>query len=200
MPFLFVHPSIKLLLWLLALLLVQGLSGIALVSALLLLPFLGKRALMRGGHLVWRARWLLMTLLVVFSWGIAGEPLWNVYFSPSREGLIEASLHLARLLLVLISVAAVLEYMPLPELLAATRTLLGPVRKVGLDPDRGVIRLMLVLHYVEELPRPRDWRKLLEQPDVCVNQTVVVADHPLRSSDIVILVASLLVAGFFCLT
>lgn len=198
MSSLFAHPTIKLVLWLLTLLVVQCLNGIALVLFFLLLPFLGKRALQRGAHLVWRARWLLFTLFVVFSWGVAGEPLWNVAFAPSHEGLIEASLHLARLILVLVLVAAFLEFMPLPDLLAAARTLLGPVRWIGLDPDRGVIRLMLVLHYVEELPRLRDWRKLLETPVPCVNETVMLASHPLGCADILVMFVAFAVAGCFC--
>jgi hypothetical protein len=50
------------------------------------------------------------------------------------------------------------------DLLTATHRLLDPLRRCGLDTDRGLVRLLLVLHYLETMPRPRDWRQLLEPP------------------------------------
>jgi len=153
------------------------------LGAFLLFPLFGAKVLRRGGQLIWRTRWLLLSLLIIFPWGIAGHPLWSGVGSPTHEGVLEALTHLGRLLLVLTTVAAFLETMPLPDLLAATHILLKPLRGFGLDPDRGVVRLMLVLRYVETLPRPRDWRSLLEAPSLNVSERVEVDDHPLRWSD-----------------
>ena len=189
------HPTTRLLVWLALLIGVQALSGAALASAFVLLPLGGARVLRRGARLIWRARWLLASLLLILSWGVAGEPLWPGALAPTVEGLREALTHFGRLLLVLFAVAAFLEAMPLPDLLAATHTLLGPLRHLGLDPDRGVVRLMLVLRYVETLPRPRDWRALLKVPVTAVSERVEV-DHPaLRWTDYLVCVA--LVAAVF---
>lgn len=151
--------------WLVLLIAVQFLSGMALLIACLLAPLLGMNVMQRGGRLIWRARRLLLSLLVVFAWGTAGEPLWHGRFAPTFDGLDEAVKHLGRMLLVLVAVAAFLEFMPLADLLAATHALLKPFRRFGVDSDRGVVRLMLVLRYVETLPRPRDWRSLLDTHD-----------------------------------
>lgn len=186
MPSLTVHPTTRLIVWLLLVLAVQCLSGIALIAAFLLLPLFGMRVVQRGGHLIWRARWLLASLLVIFSWGVAGEPLWNGALAPTQEGLLEALTHLGRLLLVLMAVAAFLEAMPLPDLLAATHALLKPLRRIGFDTDRGVVRLMLVLRYVESLPRPRDWRALLNAPASSESELVEVSHQPMRWLDFIV--------------
>ena len=198
MPSSAVHPVTRVIIWLLFLLVVQCLSGAVLVAVFLLLPLLGTRVLKRGGHLVWRTRWLLLSLLVIFSWGVAGEPFWTGAAAPTHEGLREALTHLGRLLLVLMAVAAFLESMPLPDLLAATHTLLKPLQRLGLDPERGVVRLMLVLRYAESLPRPRDWRSLLDAPVSSVNERVEVNYQPPRWTDYAIVLIFAVAATFLC--
>ena len=178
-----VHPTTRLVVWLLFLLAVQSLSGKALLIAIVVLPVFGVNVLRRGGFLVWRARWLLLSLLVIFSWGVAGEPLWPGRYAPTHEGLADAFTHLGRLLLVLTGIAAILESMPLSDLLAATHMLLQPLRILGLDPDRGVVRLMLVMRYAEALPRPRDWRSLLNLPESSVCEELEVSHQPLGCVD-----------------
>ena len=181
------HPATRLSLWLALLIIVQCLNGrvlaFALPVALTLLVVSNRRIPARGLHLIWRARWLLLSLFVILAWGIAGDPLWDGAWAPTREGLSEALTHLGRLLLVLMIVAALLETLPLPDLLAASRSLMVPLRRFGFDADRGVIRLMLVLRYVESLPRPRDWRSLLAAPTAVASERVEVIAHPVRGVD-----------------
>lgn len=184
-----VHPTTRLILWLLLMLFIQLLDEWILATAFLLVPLLGRPALLRAGRLVWRTRWLLVSLFVVFPWGVAGEPLWQGIAAPSREGLLAASTQLGRLLLMLITVAAFLERMPLPKLLIATHRLLQPLRRFGLDPERGVVRLLLVLRYVETLPRPRDWRMLLDVPASRESEVLELEEYPLRWLDHLLLLA-----------
>ena len=199
MPDFPVHPATRLVLWLVVLLLVQCLSGMFLAIACLLLPLCGMRVLRRGGRLIWRTRWLLLSLVIIFSWSGGGEPLWSGAFSPTQEGVQQALTHLGRLSLVLIAVAFFLEIMPLHDLLAATHALLKPLRRFGFDPDRGVVRLMLVLRYVETLPRPRDWRALLNVPALNENEVVEVNHQPLRRLDYFLVTFVAVAVLFFCL-
>jgi energy-coupling factor transporter transmembrane protein EcfT len=171
------HPVTRLSGWLALLLAVQCLSGTKLLAACLIVPLSGTRVMRRGGRLIWRARWLWISLALVFAWGVAGEPLWDAGMAPTHEGIDEALKHLGRLFLVLVTVAALLEFMPLADLLAATHALLTPFRGLGLDSDRGVVRLMLALRYVENLPRPRDWRALLDIPETATDEIIEI-DHP----------------------
>jgi energy-coupling factor transporter transmembrane protein EcfT len=198
MPSLAVHPTTRLIVWLVLLIVVQCLSGAALAAAFVLLPLCGRRVLQRGWRLVWRSRWLLTSLFVVFSWGVAGEPLWPGALAPTHEGGQAAVTHLGRLLLVLVAVAAFLETMPLAELLVATHGLLKPLRHFGLDPDRGVVRLVLVLRYVETLPRPGDWRVLLSAPVENVSECVEVSHASLRWTDCLVALALAAAATIYC--
>lgn len=199
MPGFILHPTARIALWLLLLLAIQCLDGWSLAAAFAALPLLGRAALQRGGRLVWRTRWLILSLLIIFPWGVAGEPLFaGIAAAPTYEGLHEAFLHLGRLLLVLMAVAAFLEFIPLPELLSGTHQLLAPLRRFGFDPDRGVVRLMLVLRYVETLPRPRDWRVLLDAPAPGAGESlefVEVDSRPLHLADYSIMA----IAGAACL-
>jgi energy-coupling factor transporter transmembrane protein EcfT len=191
-----VHPTTRLILWLLLMLAIQWLEGGMLAVVFLPLLLLGRPVLQRGGRLVRRARWLLVSLFVIFAWGVAGEPLWQGIAAPTWEGLWEALTQLGRLLLMLMTVAAFLESMPLPCLLTATHRMLHPLQRCGIDPDRGMIRLMLVMRYVETLPRPRDWRTLLDAPAASVSEVLEIDEYPLRWLDGLVLfsVAAVLMA------
>jgi energy-coupling factor transporter transmembrane protein EcfT len=193
-----IHPTTRLVLWLLFLVAVQGLNGLPLLLLFGLIPLLGKAILKRGGLLIRRARWLLVSLVLILAWGGAGEPLWNSDYAPTYEGVSEALTHLGRLLLVLMAVAAFLETMSMPELFSASHTLFKPLRFFRLDPDRGIVRLMLVLRYVEKLPRPRDWRSLLEAPPAITNEEIEVSSQPLRWSDYLLILSGLLALIVFC--
>ncbi len=84
------HPSTRLVVWLLVLVAIQALAGTLLVAALLLLSLSGTAALRRCLQLAWRARWLFVSLSVILAWGGVGDPAWSGPLAPSREGLIEA--------------------------------------------------------------------------------------------------------------
>lgn len=172
-----VHPTTYLVVWLLLLVASQSLAGQALLVALLLLPLLGRSSLRRLRRLAWRTRWLFLSLLVILSWGSVGEPAWNGALAPTREGLLVAATHLGRLLLALSAVAVLFESMPLATLLTATHRLLEPLRACGVEPERGVVRLMLVLRYLETMPRPRDWRRLLDLPANDGNEVLELVDQ-----------------------
>ena len=191
------HPATRLLLWLFFLMVVQGLDGSLLLMALLLPLLGGRRVLRRGGKLAWRARWLLLSLFVILAWSISGEPLWPSDHAPTQEGVQAAFTQLARLLLVLLAVAALLETMTLPELLTASHVLLWPLRRSGVDTDRGIVRLLLVLRYVETLTSPRDWRVLLDAPEAMPDESIELSQAPFGMADLLVLSFLLLMPVFF---
>ncbi|MDR2112049.1 MAG: hypothetical protein LBQ62_02945, partial [Candidatus Accumulibacter sp.] len=106
--------------------------------------------------------------------------------------------HLGRLFLVLIAVAGFLEFMPLADLLAAAHALLKPFRRLGMDPDRGMVRLMLTLRYVESLPRPSGWRALLEIPETVECETIEIEHRAMRWLDGCIIAGALAGLVSFC--
>lgn len=179
----------------------QSLDGTLLATVVLMLPLVGGPTLRRWGRLVSGARWFFLSLFVILAWGGAGEPVWSGPLAPAGEGLVDALTHVGRLLLVLMAVAVLRERMALPDLLTATRRLLGPLRRLGLDPDHALVRLLLVLRHLETMPRPRDWRLLLDVPTSSTNEVFEIADCQFSWVDYVVAVF-VVVAGcvaLFCL-
>ena len=188
------HPSTQLVLWLLILLLSQGMDELLLMATMLLVPLFGRSVLSRCWQLAWGARWIFLSLFVILAWGGIGEAAWNGPMAPSREGLLDASTHVGRLLLVLMAVAVLRERMSTADLLTGIYRLLEPMRRCGLDSDRGLVRLLLVLNYIETMPRPRDWRMLLDVPASCNSEVFELVDQPLSSRDYLVIALALVAA------
>ncbi len=188
------HPSTRLVVWLLMLLLSQSMDDLLLMAAILLLPLFGRSVLSRCWQLAWGARWVFLSLFVILAWGGIGEAAWDGPMAPSREGLLDASTHVGRLLLVLMAVAVLREWMTTADLLTGIHRLLAPIRRCGLNPDRGLVRLLLVLNYIEAMPRPRDWRMLLDVPASRNSEVFELVDHPLSSRDYLIIALALVAA------
>lgn len=179
------HPAHRLGCWLLAVVAVQSLSGPALALAFLFVPLAGRAVVARWARLAWRARWLLLSLLAVLAWGVAGEPVraGGGALLPTWEGIGEGLTQLGRLLLVLAAVALLLETTPTAQLMAGCHALLRPFAALGLDVDRAVVRLSLALHYAGERPRG-GWRHLLEpDPAADAPATVTLLLPPARAVD-----------------
>ncbi len=177
------HPSILLAAWFVGVAAIQLLAGKLLLAALIVLPVFGTVALRGWLQLVSRARWLLVSLLVVVAWGTAGDAAWNVPLAPSREGLRDAGTHAGRLLLLLMAVVVLRQRLPPREMLSGFYRLLTPLRRCGLDVDRALVRLLLTLDMQDRLPRPRDWRALLAVPASGEPQVFELSDRGLSPFD-----------------
>ena len=195
------HPSVALCVWLLALLAVQGVSESGAVPAVLAVAigtFVagGEGVARRALHLIWRSRWLLLTLAVVFSWGVPGEAFGGWAWGPSQEGVLTATLHVFRLIMSLVLVAGLLSSLPDVELIAAIYVLCAPLRRFGRGFEQGLVRVLLVLRLIDEGPA-RDWRFLLRDEiqssaSVSVHTAVEITTTPLRKGDRVLIGGCLL--------
>lgn len=156
------QPAYRLASWLFLVVAIQYLDGVLLAAAFAALALIGRDAAGRWLRLAWRTRWLLLSLLLVLGYSVAGEGCWELpgIPSPTREGVREGLTQVGRLLLVLAAVAALVASTPPAFLMAGCRSLLRPFATIGVDIDRAVVRLALVLHYAEEADH-RDWRRLL---------------------------------------
>lgn len=188
------HPAHRLGCWLLVVAAIQCLQGVALLLVLATTPLLGRASLGRWLRLLRRARWLLLTLLLVVAWGVAGDPVWELgsWQAPTHEGLSEASTQLGRLVLVLAAVAVLLETTPIDRLMSGVHVLLRPLRVFGLEVDRAVVRLSLALHYAEQMPAAADWKEMLSPAEACGPQVVHLALPSPQLRDWLVLLATAL--------
>lgn len=153
------HPASLLLLWGVAVLSASTRPPAFLlwsVPAVLLLA--AALSAFRWRRLFWRSRWLLVAVFACLAWLTPGQPV--AWTGMTYEGLESAAEQLGRLLLVLASVAILLDMLDPPRLIAGLRILAAPLAVLGLDRDRLAVRLDLTLRYLEQGVRPRPIRSL----------------------------------------
>lgn len=156
------HPATQIVVWCVLAVMMQALQSLPIlagVTALLaLLAFwLHERRLF---ELVYRARWILLSLLVIYAYATPGDALWQGISAPSRQGIEEAGLQLMRLLSVLSGLAILLTLLTREKMIGGIYVLLHPLRYLGVAPLRVAVRLALTLHYAETAMRETatDWR------------------------------------------
>lgn len=97
-----------------------------------------------------RSRWLLLATLVAFGWMTPGMPVPGLP-GATGDGLMLALEQTSRLVISIAMTAMLLAWFEFSRLLSALRGVALPLRWIGLDVDRGVLRLALV---IGELDRP----------------------------------------------
>ena len=155
------HPSCALIIWLAAVVGIQfvgyGGLGLLLVGALLIAP----AAVRRWSAYVRRARWLLLTLWLILAYNTPGEAWHDQVWAPTYEGIAEANLQAVRLLVMLACLAWLFVRLGRDGMVSGLWGLMQPFRRVGLDVERLVVRLSLVLDNLETMPEQGAWRRIL---------------------------------------
>jgi len=149
------HPSLKILALILLAASVQFLPTVALLATgiiLFIIALMLHASLLRG--MLYRSRWLLLTLLLIFAFTTPGEYLEWWYFSiaPTYEGISLGMLQAGRLVIMLTGLSILLGTTQRDALMAGIFPLLSPLRRIGLSPERFTARLWLTIHYVEQAP------------------------------------------------
>ncbi len=154
------HPSALLLLWMIGVLGSQHVSHpghIVLVVPLFFLPGVTRHWL---GFLR-RTRLLLLSLWLILAYHTPGEALEGYAWAPTYEGMAEANLHAMRLLVLLACVAWLFVRLGRSGIIAGLWGLCSPFARFGIDLERLVVRLSLVLGQLEA-PLPKGaWRNML---------------------------------------
>lgn len=151
------HPASRILTYLIAALATPGLPFF--LVALLTLAALPLLAVLRRApvRLMWRARWLLLVLILGYAYGLPGEPLLPALgdYSPSHAGLLHGSQQALRLLLLLLWLDILVLAQPSDRLLEGLYRLASPFSALGVDSQRAALRLGLTLQAIERLERGR---------------------------------------------
>jgi len=119
---------------------------------------LGAALLWRGAPLFFtmlrRARWLLMSMLLIYAYATPGEYLSGFpdALAPTYEGLSSGLAQALRLAAVLAALALLLVTSSREDFMAGVYQLMQPLRLLQVSPERFSARLWLTLHYVECMP------------------------------------------------
>lgn len=145
------HPTLRILSYLLSALALPGLSLLALAGlALSLLLAAGSRlAIML--RLAWRARWLFLVLGLGYAYSLPGPaalPEWRD-LSPSWPGLQVGGLQMLRLLILLWLLDRLVIAMGTTRMMAGLHGLFAGLRWLGFPADRTTVRLGLTLQAME---------------------------------------------------
>ncbi|HEX8988445.1 MAG TPA: hypothetical protein VF816_10820 [Rhodocyclaceae bacterium] len=159
------HPATLLLAWAgfafaLPALPLRVLAGLLVLVLILALWLARPRALA-----LWRrARWLLLSIAVLFAFATPGllVPGLPGRLGVTIDGLQLAGEHIGRLLLLLTSLALLHERLGTRGLVSGLYWLLGPLSRWPGLRERIVVRLMLVVEFVEN-DRRGAWRDWLEE-------------------------------------
>ncbi len=192
------HPTVRLIAWGVAVALVQGFlplgSSLACAVAVTAGAWLAPQRL---GALLWRTRWLIASLVLLFALVTPGVYLLPALgsYGPTVEGLRLGVAHLLRLIFVLATLAVLLQTTGVEGLVAGLHGLILPLAWLGLDRGRVAVRLMLVMQYAEHSGPSRHWREWLGSSD---DQHAVGPIH-LRQARLALIDYAVLVGLILCI-
>lgn len=159
------HPATLLFAWGALVFLLQSLpvSALAWVAAGVL-PAAWLLASRRSFLLLKRARWLFLSIILLFTLATPGQrlPGFAGELGITLDGVLLAFEHAMRLTLLLASLAAIHEHLGTSGMMAGLHWLLQPLSRWRTLRERIVVRLMLVLDHVENSPAT-GWRQWLSR-------------------------------------
>ncbi len=179
------HSGLLVFLWLLAVASLQFLDLGALTAVLAASAIATARfAPVRGKRLVKRVRFILIAIVILFAGFTPGEAVFIDWpsISPSREGVVLAYEHAARVLVVVLFVALLMEYLPAARLVGALHALLRPLHALGVPADRVAVRTLLVLRFVEAEKPPR-WDHWISDDSNDLHEAIAVERQAFGSFD-----------------
>lgn len=104
-----------------------------------------------------RARWLLISVVLIFAYATPGEYINGLpeSLAPTFEGLHAGGIQALRLVVMLAALSVLLATTDRAEIMAGIYQLSLPLSILKISPERFAARLWLTLHYVEHLPPVR---------------------------------------------
>lgn len=146
------HPATAIALWLFFVVWLEFVPPTLLsLATLALLPWLHGVTLAQFLRYLRRTRWLLFSLLAIYAYTLPGENVSSMLgsLSPSVHGLEHGALRLARMILLLAALSALMTRIPRNGLLLGIYRILSPLQLFGVNAERIAVRLWLTLYYAE---------------------------------------------------
>jgi len=150
------HPGTRIVLYVLAALVIPGLSFFMVLSLGLVAQLI---ALGRGRSawaLVRRARWLFLILILGYGYAVPGEAIFGSVslfegstWLPTHEGLKHGLVQALSLMVMLLWLDVLVLSMPMTETVGGLLALLMPLHRLGLPAERFALRLALTLDVMD---------------------------------------------------
>lgn len=103
--------------------------------------------------MLWRLKWLYLSIFITFGWFTPGEALVSsqaisTAYLPTTEGLLAGALRVTVLIAIVSMVAGMLQTVEKDKLVSAILWLTMPLKVIGLDSQRFALLLVLTLDKV----------------------------------------------------
>lgn len=186
------HPTLRIVLYVLAALALPGLSFFQLLAfgALVLAAF--HNHLVGARRLLWRARWLFLLLGIGYAYSLPGPVGIDVLgvYSPSRPGLWLGATQMLRLFLLLWLLDGLVVSMGEGKLMSGLYGLFSLFKRFGFPVEQSTVRLGLTLQAMEgNLGRRRSLREAMADLSASSDAATHFALHlqPWRTLDSLLL-------------
>lgn len=148
------HPAVQIYVWICLTFATQILSKYGLVLLLVVTIMLSlKFCKIRFFSLLRRTRWIMLSILLIYSYTSEGRSVWPLLgnLSPIFEGMQNGLLQLSRLVTVLASLSILLALLSQAQLIEGLFVLIRPLELAGISRKELSVRLSLTLSYAERL-------------------------------------------------
>jgi hypothetical protein len=124
-----------------------------LISSIGLLVFREQELLRSSLYMLWRLKWLYLSIFIVYGWFTPGEAIVTLEFIstsylPTMEGLQTGALRVSVLIAIVSMVSSLLQTIDKGKLVSAIIWLTLPLKTLGLDTRRFSLLLVLTLDKV----------------------------------------------------
>lgn len=157
------HPGALLLIWLAAMVAIQFADSHGLLAIMVCALLSSSGVWRKVVSYLRRTRWLFLSLWLIIAYNTPGDAYLDLSWLPTYEGVRDANLGALRLLVMLACLATVFVKLGQTGLQSGLWALLVPFRALGIDAERLVVRLALVMESVDVLPAKGEWKKMLGQ-------------------------------------
>lgn len=180
------HPATRIFLWVCLIIgqsYLNDMALYALAGALTLVLISAKGLYAR--RILWRSRFLLLTLIAVYPWSTPGVYIVKSFgaFSPTYEGVCLAGLQLLHTGIVLIGLGWAQGGLSMDKRLESLLFWVRPLHYLGVSVERFVVRLALTLQLLESAPRLTSfiswrsaWQQVLVTQSLSTSMTEVSVD------------------------
>ena len=149
------HPVIKIILLLMSCFLATMHTPQSLIAVLsLVLAGYVLTSLLYLGHvrkMMAKLRWFLISILIVYLWFTPGEPIFDIGYMPSSEGLMMGVSRIISLLAIILAVNLLLKSTQKDELIASIIWLTYPLALFGLSRERLAVRIALTFDAITDV-------------------------------------------------
>lgn len=195
------HPSVPFLIWVATVVLIQFV-GYPVLAIVALCVFVTKPVTLSVSlAYFWRARWLICVLWLVLALNTPGEAVQGMAWMPTYEGVADANIQSARLLLTLLCLAWLFSVLSRDRLLIGLYGVLMPLERLGVKVSGLIVRLSLVLENLQTPATPGSWRQMLLVPAVdSKSQADISFTMPpwrLRDGAVLFCIALIIAGGVF---